>query len=251
MGLPIGAQLYSVREQAESDYTGTLEALAAMGFAGVEFYGRRALKASELKACLHGLGMVSIGYHVPMDELRDNLDEVLEYNRSIGSGYIVCPWHTYRGRQDYIDAAAFFGEVGRKCANAGMRFCYHHHGQEFEPVDGERGLDILFRHAPLELVLAELDTQYIRFGGEDPAAYMEAYRGRCPLLHLRDAGGRDGKSAAPMGRGMLDMADILGKASECGVRWLISEEVCEPAEAMEAMRKSHDYLAGIQAGSQH
>ena len=244
MSLPIGAQLYSIRDDAGCDYAATLEKLAAIGFAGVEFYGGRVLPARELKAHLDGLGLVSIGYHVLMDELANNLDEVLEYNCLIGSGFIVCPWHTYRSRQDYIETAAFFDEVGERCKLAGLQFCYHHHGHEFERFDGEYGLDILFAHSSPELVQAELDTHYVRQGGIDPLDYLEQYRGRCPLLHLRDVG-QDGKTAVLMGKGILDMTSIIEKAEDTGVRWLIAEEDCNPAVAMESMRQSYNHLAKI------
>ena len=39
MKLPVAAQVYSVREQAEADFGGTMQQLADMGYDGVELAG--------------------------------------------------------------------------------------------------------------------------------------------------------------------------------------------------------------------
>jgi sugar phosphate isomerase/epimerase len=90
MEIPLGVQLYNVRKEAENDYAGTLKKLADIGFKGIEFCSRRIMAAKDLKACMDKLDVVSIGFHVPFEELRDGLDQVLEYNLIIGSRYIVC-----------------------------------------------------------------------------------------------------------------------------------------------------------------
>jgi sugar phosphate isomerase/epimerase len=243
--IPIGVQLYSVREEAARDYAGTLRELADIGYEGIEFYGPRVLPAEELKKQMDGLGMAAIGYHVLFNELRDGLDQVLEYNAVIGSRYIVCPYHEYSGKEDYIEAAAFFSKVGEKCGKAGLQFCYHSHGHEFEKLDGEYGVDILFRNASGEYLQAEMDTHYIKYGGLDPAVYLKKYENRCPLLHLRDVKDGPGVAAAEMGKGILDMRAILKAAEECGVKWLISEEENEGLPAMDSVRNSYHYLKGI------
>ena len=56
----IGYQVYSAREDAAKDLLGTLKALKAMGYDGVEFAGFYGHTAEEVKAMLDevgGLGM--------------------------------------------------------------------------------------------------------------------------------------------------------------------------------------------------
>lgn len=50
--LPIGLQLYSVRNEMEKDFAGTLKRVAEMGYDGVEFAGLFGHSASEIKALL-------------------------------------------------------------------------------------------------------------------------------------------------------------------------------------------------------
>ena len=37
--IPVALQLYTLREELEKDFTGTLEKVAALGYQGVEFAG--------------------------------------------------------------------------------------------------------------------------------------------------------------------------------------------------------------------
>ena len=48
--LPIGLQLYSVRNEMEKDFEGTLARVAAMGYEGVEFAGLFGKAPEEIKA---------------------------------------------------------------------------------------------------------------------------------------------------------------------------------------------------------
>ena len=52
MKLPVAAQVYSVREQAEADFGGTMQQLADMGYDGVELAGLYGKSAGEIRACL-------------------------------------------------------------------------------------------------------------------------------------------------------------------------------------------------------
>ncbi len=46
--------------------------------------------------------------------------------------------------------------------------------------------DILLRETDAEYVKLELDTYWVKRGGEDPAEYLEKLHNRCPLLHIKD-----------------------------------------------------------------
>ncbi len=46
--LSIGLQLYTVRDQTEKDFAGTLRRVAELGYTGVEFAGYGDLSAQEM-----------------------------------------------------------------------------------------------------------------------------------------------------------------------------------------------------------
>src|SRR5512142_3076412 len=64
MGIPVALQLYTVRDELAKDFPGTLEKVAKMGYAGVEFAGYGGLSASDLKGHLERLGLMPVGSHV-------------------------------------------------------------------------------------------------------------------------------------------------------------------------------------------
>ena len=60
MKLPVAAQVYSVREQAEADFGGTMQQLADMGYDGVELAGLYGKSAGEIRACSARLTRLSL-----------------------------------------------------------------------------------------------------------------------------------------------------------------------------------------------
>ena len=56
--LPIGIQVYSVRNEASADLEGTLAKIRDLGYDGVEFAGLYGKSAAEVKAICEKLGLV-------------------------------------------------------------------------------------------------------------------------------------------------------------------------------------------------
>ncbi|MCG8500758.1 MAG: sugar phosphate isomerase/epimerase [Firmicutes bacterium] len=224
MNIPVALQLYTLREETEKDFIGTLEKVAAIGYQGVEFAGYGGLSASELKACLDRLGLKAAGSHVSMDQLTSNLDEVIAFNKAIGNAYIICPWAEFETKEDYINTAKKFNEIGQRCNENGLIFCYHNHDHEFDVVDGNYGLDILYGESAENLVKAEIDTYWVQYAGVDPVGYIKQYRGRCPLIHLKDMEAGEKKDYAEIGNGVMDIKAIVDAAKENGAKWLVVEQ---------------------------
>lgn len=65
--MQVGLQLYTVLDECQRDFRGTLRAIADMGYQGVEFawqYGDMAPDA--LARFLKELGLACCGWHAPM-----------------------------------------------------------------------------------------------------------------------------------------------------------------------------------------
>ena len=75
--------------------------------------------------------------------------------------------------------------------------------------------------------------------GEDPLAYLEKYRMRCPLVHIKDFI-QDGEvKLVAVGDGVQDIKAIAEKAQECGAQWLVVEQDSHIfGSPMENMKKS-------------
>ena len=73
----VALQLYSVREEMEKDFFGTMKKVKEMGYSGVEFAGLYGHDPLEVKAMCEELGLVILSAHVPLDAFINDLCSLL------------------------------------------------------------------------------------------------------------------------------------------------------------------------------
>lgn len=224
MNLPVGLQLYTLRQETGDDFPGTLKKAAEAGYRGVEFAGYGDITARHMKGYLNSNGLESISSHIDIGLLRDKLDEMIEYNLELGSRYIVCPYSDFTSKEDYIKTAHFLEAAGEKCLQNGLKLCYHNHMHEFKVFDGEYGLDILYANADQQKLWAEIDTCWVYCSGLDPAEYLRKYTGRCRLVHIKDVKSRESGELTEAGNGVINIKAVAAAAKEAGAEWLIVEQ---------------------------
>jgi sugar phosphate isomerase/epimerase len=222
--LPIALQLYSLREAAAVNFVGVLETTAELGYDGVEFAGYGGLSSSMLKDTLQQLGLVPVSSHVGYEQLTEAFEEVVSYNLAIGNTTIVCP----AAPREFVETeegwkrfATEMTALGKKFADQGLRLGYHNHSFEFAEFDGKYALDIFFNESDPAYVFAQIDLGWVLHAGVDPAAYLRQFKGRCPLVHVKDFDGSN--QQVDVGCGCLDLEDVLQACSETGVECLIIE----------------------------
>ncbi len=243
---PIALQVYSVRDDMEADFRGTLAKVKALGYDGVEFAGLYGNAPADIKAWCEELELVPISAHVPFVDMMENPDLLADY-AAIGCKYVAIPYLTeeYRpGAEKFDEVIAGAAMLGEKAKALGMQLLYHNHDFEFLKVDGKYALDILYDTVPAELLATELDTCWVNVGGEDPAGYVEKYSGRAPIVHLKDFvgskaenmyaligidnGGATADTKAfefrPVGYGKQDWFGILNASEAAGSEWVVVEQ---------------------------
>ena len=268
--LPIAIQLYTVRDAVEADFEGPLKAVKAMGYEGVEFAGLYGHSPAEIKALCNEIGLKPISAHVPDYDMVGDPKGVLSPYAEIGCEYVAIPYLTEEcrpgtdGFAKVVENAAMLGKMAKEL---GMTLLYHNHDFEFEKIDGKYALEILYDTVPADLLQTELDTCWVRVGGEDPAPYVRKFAGRAPVVHLKDyAGGKsehmyeligieseEKKSDEqpfefrPVGFGVQDVPCIIAAATEGGAEWLVVEQD-QPSMGltpMECAEKSLGYLRSL------
>ena len=245
MNISIGLQLYTLREETEKDFIGTLEKVVEIGYKGVEFAGYGGISCEKMKTVLERLGLKAIGSHVAMDTLESGLDEAIYYNLTIGCPNIVLPCPKCETIDDFFNAFTTYESIGKRCKEKGLQFCYHNHADEFNTREGEYFLDILFKRTDKDLVKAEIDTFWVQYAGIDPVQYIKKYSGRCPLLHIKDMKDMVGKKYTEIGKGIIDIRGITEVAADIGAEWLIVEQdECE-GFALDSVRISYENLKRI------
>ena len=187
--IPVGLELYSVRNECQADFPGTLEAVAKIGFKAVEFAGYWGRPAKEVRKLIDDNGLVTCGTHTQLADLQpDKLDATIEFNRIIGNKFVICPYMTGNSRQEWLDHAKRFNELADKLKPHGMWIGYHAHAHDFQKFDGATAWDIFFGNTKREVIM-QLDTSNCRDGGADPVEVLNRYPGRVRSIHIKPNGG--------------------------------------------------------------
>jgi sugar phosphate isomerase/epimerase len=244
----IALQLYSIKELTEKDFLGTLEKVAEIGYNGVEFAGYFGTTAKKLKKTLDSVGLKASGSHIGIDQLTTNLNGLIEYSLEIGDPYIICPYLPTEFRNSaeaYRKTAEKFNLIGEKCKNNGIQFGYHNHDFEFEKFDGEFGIDILFSNSEPALLHMELDTFWVEYCGLKSLDFINKYKDRCSILHIKDMKSLNEKINTEIGKGIMDFKSMIKAGKEYNMKWYTVEQEEFEIPQLESIKESYVYLKSI------
>ncbi len=268
LGLPLGLQLYSVRDQLKADYAGTLKQVGALGFQEVEAAGFYNQSPALVRAAMEGAGLRCVSAHYPADQLVQHFDAILAFHEEFKTAkYIICAFPGFRdpGRatglshkqmvhafttDDWKWNAERFNEWGRQCKAAGFQFGYHNHTMEFQPLNGVVPYELLLKATDPGLVTMELDCGWVTVGGGSPEHYLHTYSDRISMLHVKDFA-RDATHtsmdnpppAAELGRGTADYPAIFKAVKPGTIKHMFVEQESYPdLPWVEALRVDARYM---------
>lgn len=268
LGLPIGLQLYSVREQLPKDFDGTLNQIGAIGYREVEAAGFFGHSASDVKQAMKAANLNCVSAHYPMAQLQpQQLDGVIRFGKELGLQYIICsspmrkdPSRVSAGNlhspveamtlDDWRWNAEQFNQLGTKVKAEGMQFGYHNHIMEFHPENGTVPYDELLRLTDPAKVTMEMDCGWVIVGGKNPVDYLTRYPTRISMLHVKDFKlGASGTNAEPvsteMGRGSINYMEIFKAAKLAHIRHYFIEQEQFDIAPMEALKIDADYMRAL------
>jgi sugar phosphate isomerase/epimerase len=255
LGLPIGLQLYSVRTLLPTDYAGTLKQVGALGYKEVEAAGFFNLPVEQVKAAMQAAGLHCVSAHYALALLKQHLDEILPFCKSLGTQYVVCssPMHQQPGAKgplsldDWRWSAEQFNQIAAKVEDAGMRFAYHNHYAEFGAIGGTLPYDELLKNTDPAKVSFELDCGWVIVGGQDPLKYLKQYPKRIVMLHVKDF--KDNKPpSVELGTGSIDYTPIFAAAAAGGhIRHCFVEQEEFQGPIMEALGVDAKYMKRLRA----
>ena len=186
--IPIGLQLYSVRDQCQKDLVPTVKAVARMGYKAVEFAGYYGRDAKALRQMLDDTGLKCCGTHIGLETLLgDELPKTIEFNRTLGNQFLIVPGLAEKytkTRQAWQETAKIFNELAEKVKSHGMRVGYHNHTTEFHALEGEMPWDTFFGGTRKDGVM-QFDTGNAMHGGGDATVYLKKYPGRAATVHIK------------------------------------------------------------------
>jgi sugar phosphate isomerase/epimerase len=217
-----------VHEEANADFWGTMERLAAMGYQGVETVERHLLDGDPATnlARFRTLGLEHLTVSADRDALRDRLDDIRRRAVDSGAGRVSVWWSEADSREGLRRDAELYNSAGSLLRKDGIKLCYHNHDQEFRNlIDGAYALDFLALNTDPAALFFNIDIGWVAVGGEDPARVLARLKGRVPAIHVKDfADLSDRKSFTAVGTGAVDIAGALQVAEQTGVEWAIVEQ---------------------------
>lgn len=238
-------QLYSLRDETAKNFADVLCKVGALGYSGVEFAGYGDIPAGEMRSLLDANGLRSVGSHVSLDRLCDNLDEELEYNRALGSDYIVLPGAQMHTQADVRALTEKLLPVAERIKTAGFGFAYHNHAHEFA-MDGDRYLmDVLLDAIPAGAMAWEMDVYWVAHAGIDYMEFLKRYPGRVRLLHLKQMADWKTKTCVDLDEGVLDFSAIIKQALQSGTEHFILEQESFAVSPYQSVEKGLRHIMSL------
>jgi sugar phosphate isomerase/epimerase len=221
--IPVGLELYSVREGLKKDLDGTVKAVAGMGYQCVEFYAPywewSEQQTKDVRKLLDESGVKCYSTHNASSYVsKENIGKTRDRCGILGCRYVVVASTDVEGQgiDGWRKFAEVLNEANEGLASAKMHSGYHNHKTEFVAIDGVRPIEVLAKNTK-PTVMLQLDVGTCLEAGGDPVAWIKANPGRIRSLHLKDWSPDTGKGYTVLfGEGVADWKAIFAAAEHGG-----------------------------------
>jgi sugar phosphate isomerase/epimerase len=248
VNMPLGFQVWTVREKLVRDFPGTLKMMAGLGYQSLEmcsppgyeasgFGPLMKLSAREMKQIINDAGMICESTHYGMEELRNELDKRIEFALESGQKQMILSSFSFPGKaslSDWLKAADELNKIGVKAKVAGLQMGFHNHHMEFAKIDGTLIYDALLNQFDPEYVKMQFQVAVIN-AGYKASDYFTRYPGRFVSAHLADWSPEE-KKEVPVGQGMVDWKEFFRTLRKGGVKNVFVEM------GEDTFKASADYL---------
>jgi sugar phosphate isomerase/epimerase len=189
--IPVGLELYSVRNEMKKDLMGTVRGVAKMGYQCVEFYGPyydwTPDYARQVRAEMDELGIHCYSTHNGIKSFTpEGIGKAIDLNKILGTHYVVL---ASPGEVSGIDGWKGVAETLNKANDTlkaqGLHAGYHNHDAEWKPVDGQKPIEVLAATLDRSIML-QLDVGTCLATGNDPVAWINRNPGRIRSIHVKD-----------------------------------------------------------------
>jgi len=211
----LGIQLYSLREQLKDDYAGVIGKLAAMGYEAVETAGYPGSSPTAANALYRENGLKVLSQHTKLP-LGDDKNRIIEEALMLGATYLVTGgphggWDSYSSLDSLKASAEGYLQAVQNAAPHGLTIGHHNHDMEMKVLGDKLGID-QFIELTEGKVVWEMDTYWVKVGGQDPVALLKKYGHLVTLVHIKDGPGVKGEPMLAVGEGVMDFPPIVKAA---------------------------------------
>jgi sugar phosphate isomerase/epimerase len=240
--VPIGLELYSVRDELEKDLMGTVRGVAKMGYQCVEFYSPyydwTTDYAKQVRAELDELGIHCYSTHNDLKSFTpDGVKKAIDLNKILGARYIVLADPGDVSDLDgYKHVAETVNQANEAMAGQGLHAGYHNHDAEWRAIDGQKPIEVLAKTFDKSVML-QLDVGTCLEAGGDAVAWINHNPGRIHSIHVKDWSPQRGYKVLT-GEGIAPWKKIFAAAEKVGgiEYYLIEQEGSDYPEMETAQR---------------
>ncbi len=242
--VPVGLELYSVRDDMQKDLMGTVKAVCDMGYQCVEFYSPyfewKPEYAKQVRKLLDDHNVKCYSTHNGTEAYTGaGVDKAMELNQILGAKYIVlASAGNPKGLDGWKKVADLLNAGNEKFSKSGMHAGYHNHQLEFKRIDGKRPIEVIAANTDKSVAL-QMDVGTIVEVGEDPVAWINANPGRIKSIHCKEFAKAPGKGYKVLfGEGDAPWKQIFEAAEKTGgvEFYLVEQEGSDLSELETAKR---------------
>ncbi len=240
--IPVGLELYSVRDELQKDLMGTVRGVAKMGYQCVEFfdpyYDWTPEYAQKVHAELKELGIRCYSTHNNLESFTpEGLSKAIDLNKMLGTRYIVlADPGKVSSLDDWKRIADTLNKANDKMKAQGLHAGYHNHDLEWKPVDGKKPIELLAATLDKSIML-QLDVGTCLATGNDPVAWIKKNPGRIRSIHVKDWSAEGGYRVLT-GAGVAPWKEICAAAETTGgIEYYLIEQEGSDLSEMETVRQ--------------
>lgn len=266
----IASPLYIVREECEKDLFSVLKKISEMGYDGVEFLGFFGKKPDEIRKKLDELHLIALGNHVDYNEFLKNIDVTIKIHKEIGCKYITISGISKDKIDDEISLTDYISNViaiGAACQKQGITLLYHNHDHEFlNGMKGNNLLEKILDQTTVDSLSLEPDLGWMAIGGTEPEYFLDKYKERCPVVHLKDFYAEDITRIGnvheldskkgdvnhsffefrPIGYGIMNTPALIKKVMMCDPEWVVADhDLAYDRDSYVDLKISLDYIKNL------
>ena len=233
--MPIGFQVWTIKDSLVKDFPGTLKKMAALGYQSMEmcsppgyessgFGPLMKLKAKEMKQIINDAGLICPSSHYGMGEFRDHLDERITFALESGQTQMILSSFGLPQKaslDDWSKAADELNKYGAIAKKAGIQMGFHNHHGEFQKINGTLIYDVLMKQFDPEYIKMQFQVAVISIGYK-ASDYFRKFPGRFISTHLADWSDTK-KASVPIGQGIVDWKEFFSSLKKGGVKNIFAE----------------------------
>ena len=266
MSIRYASPTFLFRDKCPAQLGEIMTRLSEIGFDGLELFGMFGFDSEAILDFCRESGLEIVCDHIHYEEFSGDTKNVITRRTALGARYLTIdniPEELLPGKPEFPRAVAEMERIARVCRQHGVQLLYHNHGYDLiRKIDGVPMLDIILDSTDPELLQFQPDLGWLALGGGDPGAYLEKYRSRCPVIHMKDfyaaaptllespfplGNSRGGEEYnffefRPSGYGIMNFPDLMPKILACRPRWITTDhDLSYERDTYDDMKRGLDY----------